>query len=71
MCANIPHRNLKMKFFQGQEVITPDGKGRVAYQILKAPEFMDAESVSVLLDSKRNYISYAGTKYPADKVTPC
>lgn len=61
-----------MKYFeQGQKVNTPLGTGRVAYQMLKPPEYREAATVSVFLDSKRNYISYFGTKFKAEDVTPC
>lgn len=60
-----------MYFEQGQKVVTPLGPGRVAYQMLKPPEYNEAVSVSVILDSKRNYISYSGTKFPAEQVEPC
>lgn len=60
-----------MKFEQSQEVMTPKGKGRVAYQIMKGPDYEEAMSVSVILDSKKSYISYSGTLFPAEEVKPC
>ena len=57
-----------MFFEQGQKVITPLGTGRVAYQMLKPPDYNEAISVSVILDSKRNYVSYSGTKFKAEDV---
>jgi len=59
-----------MKYFQqGQKVITPLGTGRVAFQMLKPPDYNEAISVSVILDSKRNYLSYSGTKFKVEDVT--
>ncbi len=60
-----------MQLEQGQEVMTPEGRGRVAYVVMRAPNYFEAQSVSVILDAKRNYITYSGTKFPADQVTPC
>ncbi len=63
--------NGKKYFQQGQLVKTPLGTGRVKYQTMKPPEYNEAATVSVILDSKHNYISYDGTKFPAEQVEPC
>lgn len=60
-----------MTFTQNQKVITPLGEGRVAYQIMKAPDYIEPQSVCVVLEAKRSYLSYNGTMFPAEDVKEC
>jgi hypothetical protein len=57
-------------FTQGERVRTPLGLGTVVYQRLAAPEYREAEAVSVVLDSERARIDYRGTILPAGDVEP-
>lgn len=59
-----------MTFEKGQRVNTPLGPGTVAYQRLAAPDYRDAEAVSVVLDDRRDRYGYTGTLFAAYKVTP-
>lgn len=59
-----------MQFEKNQRVSTPEGNGSVVYQRLIAPDYRNAIAVSVRLDKRVSDISYHGTIFPADKVTP-
>jgi len=53
---------------QGARVRTPLGAGRVAYVRLRPPDFREVDAVSVVLDSRRHDLSYAGTIFAADGI---
>ena len=55
-------------YTHGQRVTTPQGPGTVAYQRLAAPDYREAEAVSVVLDAKRQQPGYVGTIFPAAAV---
>lgn len=61
-----------MTFHQGQRVRVASGPlagklGLVAYQRMAAPDYREAEAVSVVLDSKRKQAGYSGTMFrPAE-----
>jgi hypothetical protein len=57
-------------YTQGERVRTPLGLGTVAYQRLAAPDYREAEAVSVVLDSERARAGYVGTILPAADVEP-
>lgn len=59
-----------MIFQKDERVNTPQGEGVVVYQRMKAPNYSDAEAVSVCLDSKKDWIGlgYAGTTFLAEEV---
>ena len=59
-----------MTFRQGDRVLTPLGPGGVAYQRMAAPDYREAEAVSVVLDARRTDIHYAGTIFRAGDVRP-
>jgi hypothetical protein len=61
---------MKRTYEQGQRVTTPLGPGTVAYQRLAAPDYTEAEAVSVVLDDRRERYGYTGTLFAAYKVTP-
>lgn len=65
-----------MKLFnRGQRVSTHLGAGVVLWRRLKAPEFTEALTYGVFLDSEKDksnkppYPTYTGTVVEADKVT--
>ena len=57
-----------MIFEKGQEVKTPLGYGRVAFQRMKPPDYREAEAVSVVLNDRVNIKGYQGTMFAADSV---
>jgi hypothetical protein len=59
-----------MQFVKGERVKTALGQGRVLSQRMKPPLYIEAEAVSVCLDSKKEWlgINYGGTMFPADEV---
>lgn len=57
-------------YTRGQRVNTPKGLGGVAYQRMAPPYYSTPEAVSVVLDSERDRIGYAGTIFKAEEVTP-
>lgn len=59
------------QFWQGDRVETSLGRGTVAYQRMAPPTYSYAESVSVVLDTRRQDPAYRGTIFPADQVRPC
>ena len=54
----------------GDRVLTPYGRGTVAYVRMAAPDYREPEAVSVILDAKRGQLGYAGTIVPAASVSP-
>lgn len=57
-----------MLFEKGQEVKTPLGYGIVAFQRMKAPEYREAEAVSVVLNDRVTIKGYQGTMFAAESV---
>ncbi len=59
-----------MTFQQGDQVQTPLGPGRVAYQRMAPPDYREAAAVSVVLDARRAQPGYTGTIFAAAVVQP-
>ncbi len=56
-------------FDKGDKVLTPGGTGVVSWRRMAGPDYSQAASYSVMLDSELSNPRYNGTVYPADKVT--
>lgn len=50
--------------------MTPLGPARVAYQRMAPPRYDVPQAVSVVLDTRRPDLDYAGTVFPADQIAP-
>jgi hypothetical protein len=62
-------------FYRGDSVVVrvpgkEDQTGKVAYQRMAGPDYSRPKSVSVILDSLREYLNYSGTIFPAEQVFP-
>jgi len=57
-----------MLLHRGDRVTTPLGPGGVAYCRMAPPTYATPESVSVVLDAKREFAHYAGTIFPIELV---
>lgn len=58
-----------MQFQTGQRIeIEGHGPGTVVYQRLAPPDYVDAVTVSVRLDSQCHRINYVGTIIPVEKI---
>lgn len=57
-------------YCKGDEVITPCGPGKVAWVRMAGPDYLIPQAVSVMLDSKKNHITYTGTVFPAGDIRP-
>lgn len=58
-----------MRYTKGQRVRTPAGLGTIAYERLAAPDYTEAEAVSVVLDGETR-AGYVGTIFRAATVEP-
>jgi hypothetical protein len=58
-----------MDFDSGDTVMTPKGKGVVAYKRMAPPTYAVAECYSVKLEDKKDDPNYTGTVFPASEVT--
>ena len=54
----------------GTRVNTPFGTGTVAYVRMAAPDYMQPEAYSIVLDARRHQPHYAGTIVAAAHVRP-
>lgn len=54
---------------RGDRVSTSRGPGTVAYQRMAPPDYCEVDAVSVVLDSERTRLGYAGTIFRAADVT--
>lgn len=52
----------------GTEVYTPMGKGKIAWIRMGAPSYSQPETISVLLDTKREHYGYSGTVFNVREV---
>lgn len=57
-----------MNLCKGMPVNTPNGKGKVGYVRMRAPEYSVPEAVSVVLDNRKDDPAYKGTVFPAEEI---
>lgn len=58
-----------MQFYKDEKVKTSLGVGVVVYQRMKAPDYAEAEAVSIKLIHRQDEKDYQGTMFPASEVT--
>ena len=56
------------EFDRGDRVLTPYGKGTVAYKRMGPPTYSKAIAYSVVLDNRKNEIGYSSMVIPADNI---